>query len=120
VVLATANEYEYYPNGDWHYDGSGIADRWALQIAHRVRELAPHGHPIAIHNGPELPPLAHRFRADPTAIDTVMFQTWGTTSEEHGWLAAGIEEKLEPPSTPGRAQKCLLNGVTNSTPTCRQ
>ena len=89
------NEYEYYPNGDWHYDGSGIADRWALQIAHRVRDLAPHGHPIAIHNGPELPPLAQRFRSDPTAIDTVMYQTWGTTSEDQGWLAAGIEEKLD-------------------------
>ena len=89
------NEYEYYPNGDWHYDRSGVADRWAIQIAHRLRDLAPHGHPIAIHNGPELPPLADRFRGDPTAIDTVMYQTWGTTGEHDGWLAAGIETRLD-------------------------
>lgn len=89
------NEYEYYPNGDWNYDRSGVADRWAIQIAHRIRELAPHGHPIAIHNGPQLPPLADRFRSDPAAIDTVMYQTWGTTGEHDGWLAAGIETRLD-------------------------
>ncbi len=101
------NEYEYYPNGDWHYDRSGVADRWAIQIAHRVRQLAPHGHPIAIHNGPELPPLADRFRSDPTAIDTVMYQTWGTTGETDGWLAAGIETRLDEALTGWPGSKVL-------------
>ena len=88
------NEYEYYPNGDWHYAESGVADRWAIRIGHLVRRLAPHGHPIAIHNGPVRPSFGHRFASDPEVIDTVMFQTWGTTDEEEGWLAAGIDEVI--------------------------
>jgi hypothetical protein len=89
------NEYEYYPNGDWNYAGNGVADRWAIRAAHLVRRLAPHGHFVAIHNGPRRPSFGHRFRSDPSAIDTVMFQTWGTTGEENGWLAAGIEVDID-------------------------
>jgi hypothetical protein len=88
------NEYEYYPNGDWHYARNGVANRWAIRMAHLVRRLAPHGHVVAIHNGPEMPSFGQRFASDPTVIDTVMFQTWGTTSEAHGWLAAGIEDRI--------------------------
>ena len=89
------NEYEYYPNGDWNYPGSTrICDRWAIRIGHLVRDLAPHGHIVAIHNGPVMPPFGERFRSDPTVIDTVMFQTWGTTGEADAWLAAGIEEVI--------------------------
>ena len=89
------NEYEYYPNGDWNYPGATrICDRWAIRIGHLVRTLAPHGHIVAVHNGPVMPSFGERFRSDPTVIDTVMFQTWGTTGEENGWLAAGIEEVI--------------------------
>jgi hypothetical protein len=88
------NEYEYYPNGDWHYARNGVADRWAIRMAHLVRRHAPHCHVVAIHNGPEMPSFGQRFASDPTVIDTVMFQTWGTTSEAHGWLAAGIEDRI--------------------------
>jgi hypothetical protein len=89
------NEYEYYPNGDWNRARSGVAERWAIRMAHLVRRHAPHGHVVAIHNGPVMPSFGERFASDPTVIDTVMFQTWGTTSEEHGWLAAGIEDRIE-------------------------
>jgi hypothetical protein len=89
------NEYEYYPNGDWNYQSNGAAcDRWAIRIGHLVRRIAPHGHVIAIHNGPVTPSFGKRFASDPHVIDTVMFQTWGTTSEEEGWLAAGIDEQI--------------------------
>lgn len=88
------NEYEYYPDGVWHSSPFGIAERWASRLARRVRELGPHGHPIAIHNGPKLPPFAARFANDPGQIDTVMYQSWGTTSKETGWLAAGIEREI--------------------------
>ncbi len=89
------NEYEYYPNGDWNYAGSGVADRWAMRIGHLVRRLGPHGHVIAIHNGPVSPSFGKRFASDPEVIDTVMFQTWGTTGKDDGWLAAGIEEVID-------------------------
>lgn len=89
------NEYEYYPNGDWHYANDGVADRWAMRIGHLVRRLAPHGHVIAIHNGPVSPTFGARFASDPDVIDTVMFQTWGTTGEHDGWLAAGIEDTID-------------------------
>ncbi|MGB3306874.1 MAG: DUF4038 domain-containing protein [Thermomicrobiales bacterium] len=88
------NEYEYYPNGDWHYSADGVADRWAMRVGHLVRRFAPHGHVIAIHNGPVQPSFGKRFASDATVIDTVMFQTWGTTSEREGWLAAGIENGI--------------------------
>lgn len=83
------NEYEYYPNGDWHWTQS--ADRWAMRIARRIRDMAPHGHLMSVHNGPTLPPFAKRFAADPEAIDGVMFQAWGTVDRAEGWLARGIE-----------------------------
>lgn len=89
------NEYEYYPNGDWHYGTNGaVCDRWAMRVGHLVRRIAPHGHIIAIHNGPVMPSFGQRFASDPQVIDTVMFQTWGTVDEHAGWLAAGIEEQI--------------------------
>ena len=84
------NEYEYYPDGDWRY--SPVADRWALRIARWIKRTAPHGHIVSVHNGPTTPPFAERFCQDPTAIDAIMLQTWGTTGADDGWLAAGIEE----------------------------
>ncbi|MGB3329142.1 MAG: putative collagen-binding domain-containing protein, partial [Thermomicrobiales bacterium] len=63
-------------------------------VGHLVRSLAPHGHIVAIHNGPVRPSFGVRFRSDPAVINTVMFQTWGTTGEQDGWLAAGIEEVI--------------------------
>jgi hypothetical protein len=86
-------EYEYYPNGDWHY--KKVADRWALRIARWIKRVAGHGHIVAIHNGPREPAFAQRFAADPEAIDLVLFQDWGTRDEANGWLAAGIEEKID-------------------------
>ncbi len=88
------NEYEYYPNGDWNYSSNHVCDRWAIRIAHLMRRIAPHGHIIAIHNGPRMPPFAERFRSDPQVIDTVMFQDWGDRGEAEGWLATGIEEQI--------------------------
>lgn len=86
------NEYEYYPNGDWHW--TPTADRWALRIGRWIKETASHGHILTMHNGPTLPPFAKRFRADPEAVDTIMFQEWGTRGRDDGWLAAGIEESI--------------------------
>lgn len=86
------NEYEYYPNGDWHW--TPTADRWALRIGRWIKDTAPHGHVLAMHNGPRLPPFAQRFRADPEAVDVVMFQEWGTRDRDEGWLAAGIEDAI--------------------------
>ena len=89
------NEYEYYPNGDWHYESNGaVCDRWAIRVGHLMRRIAPHGHNIAIHNGPVMPSFGKRFASDPYVIDTVMFQTWGTVDERDGWLAAGIEDQI--------------------------
>jgi hypothetical protein len=90
-----ANEYEYYPNGDWNYSPGGIADRWAMRVGHLVRRLGPHRHVIAVHNGPRRPSFGKRFASDPEVIDTVMYQAWGTTSEDSAWLAAGIEGEIE-------------------------
>ncbi len=86
------NEYEYYPNGDWHY--KPVADLWAMRISRWIRSTAPHGHILAIHNGPREPAFAQRFAADPTAIDTIMFQACGTTGSDDSWLAGGIEEQI--------------------------
>jgi len=86
------NEYEYYPNGDWHYNPE--ADLWAIRTGRFVKSIAPHGHPVAIHNGPREPPFARRFRRAPGVIDLIMFQTWGTTGERDSWLAAGIEDNI--------------------------
>ena len=86
------NEYEYYPNGDWNW--TRTADRWALRIGRWIKETAGHGHVLAMHNGPRLPPFAERFKADPEAVDAIMFQDWGTRDREGGWLAAGIEDAI--------------------------
>lgn len=86
------NEYEFYPNGELLY---GIAaDRWAMRLSRVIKATAPHGHVVSVHTGPEWPPLAHRFRADPDAVDAIQYQTWGTIGEDDGWLAAGIEDKI--------------------------
>jgi hypothetical protein len=87
------NEYEYYPDGDWRHNP--VADRWALRMARWVKATAPHGHIVAVHNGPRLPTFASRFQLDPSAVDAVMFQDWGTRDAERGWLAAGIEEVIQ-------------------------
>jgi hypothetical protein len=89
-IWTLMNEYEYYPNGDWHY--KPVADRWAMRVGRWVKGLAQHGHIVAVHNGPREPAFARRFAADPEAIDAVLFQDWGTRDAEQGWLAAGIEE----------------------------
>jgi hypothetical protein len=86
------NEYEYYPDGHWQYNP--VADLWAMRMGRWVKALAPHGHVIAVHNGPQLPPFVQRFAVDPGAVDAIMFQVWGTTGEDDGWLAAGIEEHI--------------------------
>jgi len=86
------NEYEYYPNGDWHY--KPVADRWAMRMARWVKGLAQHGHLVSVHNGPWEPSFARRFAADPEAVDAIMFQYWGASDEQNGWLAAGIDEQI--------------------------
>ncbi len=86
------NEYEYYPNGDWHH--APVADRWAMRIGRWIKRTAPHGHIVAIHNGPREPAFVERFAADPAAVDTILFQAWGTTGADDGWLAAGIEDEI--------------------------
>lgn len=86
------NEYEFYPDGDWRHNP--VADRWAMRIARWVRQLAPHGHIISVHNGPNRPPFAVRFASDPGAVDAIMFQEWGSRGREDGWLAAGIEDEI--------------------------
>ncbi|HEY63536.1 MAG TPA: DUF5060 domain-containing protein [Caldilineae bacterium] len=87
------NEYEYYPNGNWHY--KPVADRWAMRMGRWVKGVAQHGHIVSVHNGPREPVFARRFAADPGAIDAILFQEWGTRDRENGWLAAGIEEQIE-------------------------
>ena len=86
------NEYEFYPNGDWHY--KQVADLWAMRIARWIKRLGQHGHIVSVHNGPREPAFAQRFAADPGAIDAIMYQCWGTNGEQDGWLAAGIDEGI--------------------------
>ena len=86
------NEYEYYPAGIFIHKPA--ADRWAMRIARWIKATAPHGHVVAMHNGPRMPPFAERFRADPEAVDAIFYQDWGTRDEAQGWLAAGIEEQI--------------------------
>jgi hypothetical protein len=86
------NEYEYYPDGDWR--NSPVADRWAMRVGRWVKSVGQHGQVVSVHNGPRMPPFAERFAADPEAIDAIMFQCWGTTDKDEGWLAAGIEEQV--------------------------
>ena len=86
------NEYEYYPNGDWHW--TETADRWALRIGRWIKATAPHGHILSMHNGPTLPPFAERFKADPQAVDSIMFQEWGARDKDNAWLATGIEASI--------------------------
>lgn len=86
------NEYEFYPNGELLY--APTADRWAMRLARVIKDIAPHGHVVSVHSGPEMPPFAHRFRADPDAVDAIQYQTWGTIGEHDGWLAAGIEDTI--------------------------
>jgi hypothetical protein len=42
-----------------------------------------------------MPPFAQQFAADPTAVDAIMFQGWGTSDEDAGWLAVGVEEHID-------------------------
>ena len=92
AIWTPLNEYEYYPNGDWHH--KPVADRWAMRVARWIKATAPHGHVVAMHNGPRMPPFAERFRADPEAVDAVLYQDWGSRGEHDGWLAAGLEEQI--------------------------
>jgi len=92
AIWTPLNEYEYYPNGDWNYKVA--ADLWALRIARWMKATAGHGHIVAMHNGPRLPPFAERFRADPEAVDAIMYQDWGTRDRDQGWLAIGIEDMI--------------------------
>ena len=87
------NEYEYYPNGDWHY--KPVADRWAMRVGRWVKQVGGHGHIVSVHNGPREPSFGKRFAADPGAIDAVMFQEWGSRDEARGWLADGIEGTIQ-------------------------
>lgn len=93
AIWTLQNEYEFYPDGDWRYNP--VADRWAMRVGRWVKQTAPHGHIVAIHNGPRLPAFAQRFKLDPEAIDAVLFQEWGTRDEQQGWLAAGIEGVIQ-------------------------
>jgi hypothetical protein len=86
-----SNEYEYLTN---EYRHNPIADRWAMRVARLVKRLGPHGHVVSVHSGPERPPFAERFRADPEAVDAILYQTWGTTGPDDAWLAAGIEDTI--------------------------
>ncbi len=87
------NEYEYYPNGEFRH--KLVADRWAIRMARWVKHTAAHGHIVAVHNGPSQPPFAQRFAADPYAIDTILFQGWGSRDRLKGWLADGIEDQID-------------------------
>lgn len=85
------NEYEYIKDAPAH---TPEADQWAMRTARMVKQLAVHGHPVAIHNRWELPTFASRFEADPDAIDMVLYQVWGTLGPNDGWLAARIEDSI--------------------------
>jgi hypothetical protein len=63
-------------------------------MARWLKAQAPHGHIVAVHNGPRMPAFAQRFAQDPEAIDLILYQDWGTRDQESGWLAAGIEEQI--------------------------
>ena len=89
AIWTPLNEYEYYPLGQFRH--TPVADRWLARIARWLKGTAAHGHPVAAHNGPRLPPFAERFAFDPGAVDVVLYQEWGTRDASRGWLAAGIE-----------------------------
>jgi len=86
------NEYEYHNNGDWNW--SPASDVWAIAVARWIKSTAAHGHPVAMHNGPAMPPFAERFHADPAAVDTIMFQHWGDRGPDERWLATGIDGQI--------------------------
>ncbi len=91
-VWTLANEYEFYPDGQCRHSVAG--DRWAMRVARWLKQLGPHGHVVAVHNGPQLPPFAERFALDPGAVDAVIFQAWGAIDHADAWLATGIEETI--------------------------
>lgn len=91
-IWTLMNEYEYYPDGDWRYNP--VADGWAIRMGRWLKANAPHGHIVAVHNGPRMPAFSQRFARDPGAIDLILYQEWGTRDRENGWLAAGIEERI--------------------------
>ena len=92
-IWTLMNEYENYPDG--RARSKYEANRWAIRTARFVKAQAPHGHPVAVHNGgPRFPPFAERFAMDKEAIDVVMFQDWGSGGEQDGWLAVGIDEVI--------------------------
>ncbi|NMB11057.1 MAG: DUF4038 domain-containing protein [Firmicutes bacterium] len=93
-VWTLMNEYEFYPDGIPYH--RLIADLWAQRMARWVKDTAPHGHPVAVHNwGGALTPFAERFARCPDLIDLVMFQYWGDGRGSEASLAVGIEEKIE-------------------------
>ncbi|GAA4982201.1 hypothetical protein GCM10025734_03230 [Kitasatospora paranensis] len=91
-IWTLMNEYEFYPDGVARYDR--VADLWALRMARRLKQLAPHGKAVAVHNGPAGPPFAERFAVDPGAVDAVMVQSWGSHDAHEGWLATGLETRI--------------------------
>lgn len=93
AIWTLMNEYEYYPNGELRH--KLVADRWVLRLARWVKQTAPHGHIVAVHNGPREPAFAQRFAADPQAVDAILYQDWGARDPLNGWLANGIEEQID-------------------------
>lgn len=91
-IWTLMNEYEFYPDGDPDY--TPLADRWAIRIAQWIKALSPHGHVIAVHNTRQHPTFAERFAIAPDAVDMVLFQDWGSSGANDGWLTAGIEESI--------------------------
>lgn len=89
-VWTGMNEHEHYPDGNCRH--KRLTDLFAMRICRMIKSAACHGHVVAIHNGPQMPPFARRFAIDPDAIDAIMFQTWGTFGESDAWLASGIED----------------------------
>uniref|UniRef100_A0A7C4KGY7 DUF5060 domain-containing protein n=1 Tax=Anaerolinea thermolimosa TaxID=229919 RepID=A0A7C4KGY7_9CHLR len=86
------NEYEHYPNVDWHC--KPIADRWAMHVVNWMIGTGPRWHIVSVYNGPREPALTHRFTNSPDAVDAIMCQCWRSTGPQDAWLATGIDEQI--------------------------
>ena len=114
-VWTPLNEYEYYPAGDL----ASISPRptaGRIRIARWIKATAPHGHVVAMHNGPRMPPFAERFRADPEAVDAIILSGLGDTRRGAG-LACRRHRGADSGCLGGlaAAPPCSPNGATSAT-----
>ncbi len=112
AIWTPLNEYEFYPNGDWHH--KPVADRWAVRIARWIKAVAPHGHVVAMHNGPRMPPFADDSAPIPRPSMPSCSRTGAAAASMTAGLPPASRSRSRRASPAGAAVPCSRNGDTSA------